>query len=141
MENNTVMENSPEQGGETGKPGKTFTQAEVDEIVGKRLAREKEKAADASTAKEEQLSKKEMELNIKLALIDNNLPRELAEIIRVDKPEDIDRVMTTLKEYIKRPEAETKTKESPRGFAIGKVGGEELKNANLFRDVMGLPSI
>lgn len=60
---------------------KKFTQKEVDEIVKKRLNREKTKNADDLENLKNELNKKDNLLKCKEYLIDKNYPRELIEVI------------------------------------------------------------
>ena len=81
-----------------GEPEKTFTQAEVNEIIKNRLARYKEDAAataeeiskrveEATAAKAAELSALENKLNCRQYLIDNGLPEEFLETLDTSDPE------------------------------------------------------
>lgn len=116
----TVTETSEAIQGETAEQGKTFTQADVDRIVGQRLARDREQYADydqlkeaaAELAKIRDGEKTEMQrLQEELAAerearnaaettaatmkrtqygMDKGLPRDLAELLTADDDESLD---------------------------------------------------
>lgn len=89
---------------ETGE--KTFTQAEVDAIIGKRLAEQKkafENAAAESkvSEKEAELSARELELTAKEVLQEAKLPLELAKILKFNSREELEDALKVFKEYSK----------------------------------------
>lgn len=69
------------------KEEKKFTQKEVDEIVRKRLNREKSKNADDLENLKIELNKKENSLKCKEFLLNKNYPYELLDIIPTDDVE------------------------------------------------------
>ena len=69
------------------KEEKKFTQKEVDEIIRKRLNREKSKNADDLENLKIELNKKENSLKCKEFLLNKNYPYELLDIIPTDDVE------------------------------------------------------
>lgn len=80
---------------ENGENEKKFTQAEVDAILGKRLAEERRKAEkddDANAAvdvKLQELQQRELELTAREILADRKLPAELAKSLKYDSKETL----------------------------------------------------
>lgn len=110
-ENKDLQEETPESPAEK----KTFTQAEVDEIVRRRLAREKAKEKDApeqSSGSDEDLSARAAYLDCKEYVLDNGLSPDLLKILDTsnveafkEKAEKI-RGMVTQKPHFEYPNIE-----------------------------------
>lgn len=126
-------------GEETGAKGKLFTQDELNTIIQQRLAREKEKAAAeqeaAFQAREAELKQKELSLTLREKLTQNELPAYIGDILKITGEADIDRAISTLKQYALEERAKVKP-----GFR--KIGGEEQTKetsvSQSLRQVMGL---
>lgn len=87
------------------KEEKKFTQKEVDEIVIKRLNREKSKNAEDLENLKIELNKKENSLKCKEYLLNKNYPTELLDIIATDDTEKfIDNVEKIQKCFIRNIE-------------------------------------
>lgn len=93
-----VPETKPEEKNEgEQKQSKSYSQEDVDEIVKKRLARERKKLSSMLTEEEQtselvererNILKRELMADAKLTLIDHGLPGSLAEILNYDSKED-----------------------------------------------------
>lgn len=87
---------------------KKFTQKELDQIIKLRLARERERIdkmldkehnADQETKnkteqiqmKEQELAKRELQLNVKSYILDNSLPNEIEELVDYSSKENCDK--------------------------------------------------
>lgn len=108
MDNQELLNtrNSEEQAEE-----KTFTQQEVDEMIKKRLARERKKTAaeqesDASIIERTRLlDERELKMTAKEKLFEAGLPANLAEILKYQDEESLDNAINTvlnLKEQAKQ---------------------------------------
>lgn len=76
--------------------GKTFTQEQVNSIVGKRLAEQKA-AMEADLVKREQdLNRREMAVRAKELLAEKGLPKELSDVMRYDTEEELVRAIATI---------------------------------------------
>lgn len=128
MGNNTEKENmtAQQENAENGQAEKTFTQEEVNEIIKKRLAREKNGADDeynhklaAVEQKEQELDRREISIKAKELLSDKGLPKELADILRYDNEDDLVKAIDTL-EHIRGFKDENKANAGglPEGFHV-----------------------
>lgn len=100
MEDNKNM-NTQKEDLELQEP-KTFTQEEVDEIVKKRLARERRKAdpgesAEMDSDREKDLDARELRIMAKERLQDAGMPVELADVLRYSDEESLEKAMETIK--------------------------------------------
>ena len=100
MDQNT-MNNNPETG------ERTFTQDDVNRIVGERLSKEKAKADAALAEKEQQFAERERQLANREALVDlkdqlkeMGLPGELLPVLNVQDKEALKTALDALKSYI-----------------------------------------
>ena len=134
MEENTMNNNqAPETAGEGAK---TFTQEDVNRIIGERLAKEKA-ANDAKLAQREQeLAQREMLLTAKEKITAAGLPAELAEAINMTSAETVDKAMEIIQKIIddvkNRPIMLKGAK--PAASNVSRYGGETTG----IRDAMGL---
>lgn len=100
------MENEKEtKNPETGE--RTFTQEEVNRIIGERLAKEKAKGDTASAEREQQLAERERQLanrealfEVKDKLKEMGLPAELLPVLNVQDKAALDTALEALKKYI-----------------------------------------
>ena len=99
MENN--QNNNPTNG------ERTFTQEDVNRIVGERLAKEKAKGDAASAEREQQLAEREKQLanrealyDLKDRLKDMGLPAELLPVLNVQDKAALDKALEALNAYI-----------------------------------------
>lgn len=99
-QNNQILNNSNTE-------GKTFTQEDVNRIVGERLAKEKNKS-DASfaeresmlAAREKELANREALFNLKDKLKDMGLPGELLPVLNVQDEDKLNEALEAVKKYI-----------------------------------------
>lgn len=105
-QDNKPMNNNPENG------GRTFTQEEVNRIVGERLAKEKARYGaqdDAALAEREQafaerekaLAEKEALFEIKDMLHEKGLPAELLPVLKAGDKAALETALKALEEYAK----------------------------------------
>ena len=99
--NNQTMNNNHENG------EKTFTQEQVNAIIGERLAKEKNKADAAFAEREQQFAEREKQLANREALFDlkdqlkeMGLPAELLPVLNVQDKTALDKALEALKAYI-----------------------------------------
>ena len=102
MEQNTnSMDNNPAAG------GRTFTQEEVNRIIGERLAKEKTKGDAAFAEREQQFAERERQLANREALIElkdqlkeKGLPAELLPVLNVQDKKALETALKALEEYV-----------------------------------------
>lgn len=99
--NNQTMNNNPDNG------VKTFTQDQVNAIIGERLAKEKNKADAAFAEREQQFAEREKQLanrealfELKDQLKEMGLPAELLPVLNVQDKAALDTALEALKAYI-----------------------------------------
>lgn len=90
--------------------GKTFTQEQVNAIVGKRLAEQKAALEAEFVKKEQELNKREMGIRAKELLAEKGLPKDLSDILRYDSEEELIKAIDTI--------------EHTRGFKNNKDSGQ-----------------
>ena len=83
MDENKTTNTSPE----SGAGAKTFSQDDVNRIVGERLAAEKRKGEVALAEREQQLAQRELLLTAKEKLSESGLPVELMDALNVSQSE------------------------------------------------------
>lgn len=89
--NEQTMNNNPATG------EKTFTQEQVNAIIGERLAKEKAKSEAALAEREQQLVQRELMLTAKEKINEMGLPVELLDALNVSSPEALDRSLKAVK--------------------------------------------
>lgn len=109
MDENKTTNTNPE----SGAGAKTFSQDDVNRIVGERLAAEKRKGEAALAEREQQLAQRELLLTAKEKLTESGLPVELLNALNVSSPEAMEKAITTLKGVIDKIKAE-----APKPFTI-----------------------
>lgn len=100
---NTITTAEENQQGTTQPEGngeKTFTQDEVNRIIGERLAKVKDKAkTDADLNKREQdLQQRELVMRAKELLVEKNLPKDLADILKYSDEESLKKAIDRIQE-------------------------------------------
>ena len=116
---------------------KTFTQDEVDEIIRKRLARERKKSGsgeDPGADRERSLEERELHLMAREKLFDEGLPSQLADILKYSDEESLEVALEVIKGLNFGSEA-------PKAKSWGQrqsAGGTQLTEASRIRDAMGL---
>ena len=109
MDENKTTNTNPE----SGAGAKTFSQDDVNRIVGERLAAEKRKGEAALAEREQQLAQRELLLTAKEKLTESGLPVELLDALNVSSPEAMEKAITTVKAVIDKIKAE-----APKPFTI-----------------------
>lgn len=101
VNNNQTMNNNPDNG------GKTFTQEQVNAIVGERLAKEKGKADAALAEREQQFAEREKELakrellfSAKEKIEKKGFSMELLEVLDISSEEALDKALNVIQEMI-----------------------------------------
>ena len=99
--NNQPMNTNPDTG------AKTFTQEQVNAIIGERLAKEKTKADAAFAEREQQFAEREKQLANREALFDlrdqlkeMGLPAELLPVLNLSDKKALDTALEALKNYV-----------------------------------------
>lgn len=90
---------------------RTFTQDQVNAIIGKRLAEQKQQLEAEFVQKEKELNKREISIKAKELLAEKGLPKGLADVLRYDDEESLVKAietMETLKGFKKDDEAAAK---------------------------------
>lgn len=135
MDENKAMSTNPESAGE-----RTFSQDDVNRIVGERLAKEKAKADAALAEREQQLAQRELLLTAKEKINEMGLPAELVGALNVSSPEAMEKALNTVKTVFDKHKAEArpikisgaKPADSLAGTPKDTIGSE-------LRKAMGLP--
>lgn len=99
MEDNERMNGLAEQ--QENNEEKTFTQDEVDEIIRKRLARERKKSGsgeDTRSDRERTLDERELHLMARERLFDEGLPSQLADVLKFTDEDTLDAALEVIKE-------------------------------------------
>ena len=109
MDENKATNTNPE----SGAGEKTFSQDDVNRIVGERLAAEKRKGEAALAEREQQLAQRALLLTAKEKLTESGLPVELLDALNVSSTEAMDKAIITLKGVIDKIKAE-----APKPFTI-----------------------
>lgn len=91
------MDNNNTQNGE-----KTFTQEQVNQIIGERLAKEKAKLEAEIVEREKAVSSRELKLNAREKIGEMGLPFELLDVLNLDDQEKLDTTLTALKASIEK---------------------------------------
>ena len=131
MDENKAMNNQNPD----GAGAKTFSQDDVNRIVGEPLAKEKAKGEAALAEREQQLAQRELLLTAKEKLTENGLPVELVDALNVSSPEALSIVKTVMDKH----------KAEARPIKIsGAKPAESLSHAkntgdSSLRKAMGLP--
>lgn len=134
MDENKATNTNPE----SGAGAKTFSQDDVNRIVGERLAAEKRKGEAALAEREQQLAQRELLLTAKEKLTESGLPVELLDALNVSSPEAMEKAITTVKAVIDKIKAEA-PKPVFRGAKPAEAGQRpELGTDTQLRKAMGL---
>lgn len=135
MSDNERMNETAEQQENTEK---TFTQAEVDEIVRKRLARERKKTGlddnsdgdNAGNDREKSLEDRELRLMAREKLFESGMPTSLADVLRYSDEKSLEKAIETIKNL-------DKNQESPKAWG-NRMGTRKSDNSDPIRKAMGL---
>jgi len=103
--------------------GKTFSQDDVNRIVGERLSKEKAKAEADLTKREQELQHRENLLSARTALSNRNIPTELADIFSLSDMEAFEKGMDILQKHIDSEIKKSTESDRPRPPAGAIYGG------------------
>lgn len=130
---NEEMENV--QTGGSVEPGKTFTQEQVNAIVGERLAKEKSKGEAELVQREKEIAKRELAMAAKEKLVAQGLPVELLEAINAGTPEELEQSLRIMAKYMKTESNQLQL----NGARPGNLGtGADATGDSAVRQAMGL---
>lgn len=107
---------------------KTFTQEQVNAIVGKRLAEAKAANESAMSKREEELNQREMQIRAKELLSEKGLPKKLADVLKYSDEESLISAIEVI--------------EHTRGFKDSPAEGEpkeDKKQRKILMDGIQLP--
>lgn len=112
---------------------KTFTQEEVEDIIKRRLARERKKN-DRETGtdgqdREKDLEARELKLKAKEKLFDAGMPLNLADVLRYDDEKTLDEAIQSIQEL---------NREAPKGWGQRVSSGNTASTQDPIRKAMGL---
>ena len=99
--------------------GKTFTQEQVNAIVGKRLAEQKATLEAELVKREQELNKREMGVRAKELLAEKGLPKGLSDVLRYETEEELVKAIETI-EHTRgfKVEDQEQKKGLPEGFHV-----------------------
>lgn len=131
MEDNNMNQNADPAANE-GTGDRTFTQAEVDEIVKKRLARVKRESDNSMDSagmanREKELEQRELNLLAREKLFENRLPSSLAGVLKFSDAETLDAAINEIKQLNK-----------PAGAWGMRQNSNRMENDSALRQAMGL---
>ena len=136
MDENKTTNTNPE----SGAGAKTFSQDDVNRIVGERLAAEKRKGEAALAEREQQLAQRELLLTAKEKLTESGLPVELLDALNVSSPEAMEKAITTVKAVIDKIKAEAPKPFTIHGAKPAEAGrSPQMGGDSQLRKAMGLP--
>lgn len=132
------IQNSQAEGAKPQEGEKTFTQEDVNRIVGKRLAEEKTKSEADLERREKELKQKELDYEMKTALHDKRLPEELKDFLKYS---DTDSIKAAV-DYIANLKGYTGEVTTIEGTGHADSGGVWYENekgvSHRIREAMGL---
>ena len=128
MDENKAMNNQNPD----GAGAKTFSQDDVNRIVGERLAKEKAKGEAALAEREQQLTAKEK-------LTENGLPVELVDALNVSSPEALEKALSIVKTVIDKHKAEARPIKISGAKPAESLSHAKNTGDSSLRKAMGLP--
>jgi len=115
--------------------GRTFTQDDVNRIVGERLAKEKAKYEQMLQQKEQELNRRELTLKAKELLSSKGLPLDLLEAINYSDEETLSKSISIIEKTFKKEEPVKVVGTPPNNTGIS-VNGKSV--ADPIRKAFGL---
>lgn len=135
MDENKATNPNPE----SGAGAKTFSQDDVNRIVGERLAAEKRKGEAALAEREQELNRRELLLNARAKMTAMGLPVELLDALNVSSEETMEKSLNTVKAVIDKIKAEAPKPFTIHGAKPAEAGRRpELGADTQLRKAMGL---
>jgi len=130
--------NTPTQG------GKTFTQDQVNAIVGERLQKERQKSEADIVIREQKLNQREFLLTAKNTLRDRGYPADLLDVLKCTDSESLDKALGILENNLGAMHRNhvIKTTGKPPAIVIpGVTGNRPMVSPDTeIRKAMGLPT-
>lgn len=119
------MENQPNES------GKTFTQDDVNRIVGDRLAKEKVKGEQDFSKREQELARRELLLTAKETLTTKGMPVELLDALNCSDQETLNKSIDIIEKYYKekQPQAVKFKGIAPAGGNMKPEAGDPIRKA------------
>ncbi len=109
---------------------KTFTQEELNHIVSKRLAKEKQKNEADIAKREAELNKREFQLQAKELLKKNDLPDTLLDVLKGNDMETLNKSINLLNAYInKKFKITTHIEGADSGAGRTTIFGDKIRSA------------
>lgn len=137
MEGNKDTVNTQEETAE-----KTFTQAEVDDIVKNRLARERKTRADGGdfSEREKELNDREIRLMAREKLFDKKLPADLIDVMKFSDEKTLDEAIEKIEKIIGKTHSKTEDQDDQTirkswGMPVSKG---KTNGGDPYRKAMGL---
>lgn len=123
MEDNSINQNT-DPAANQGAGEKTFTQEDVNRIVGERLAKEKAKnSGEADLAKREQeLAQRELHMSAKELLSEKGLPVQLFDALNCTDKETMEKSIATVEKIFNEYKANATKQHTFKGFQPGASG-------------------
>lgn len=122
-----------------GAGAKTFSQDDVNRIVGERLAKEKAKGEAALAEREQQLAQRELLLTAKEKLTENGLPVELVDALNVSSPEALEKALSIVKTVMDKHKAEARPMKFSGAKPAESLSGVRNTGDDSLRKAMRLP--
>lgn len=122
-----------------GAGAKTFSQDDVNRIVGERLAKEKAKGEAALAEREQQLAQRELLLTAKEKLTENGLPVELVDALNVSSPEALEKALSIVKTVMDKHKAEARPIKISGAKPAENLSHAKNTGDSSLRKAMGLP--
>lgn len=122
-----------------GAGAKTFSQDDVNRIVGERLAKEKAKGETALAEREQQLAQRELLLTAKEKLTENGLPVELVDALNVSSPEALEKALSIVKTVMDKHKAEARPIKISGAKPAESLSRAKNTGDSSLRKAMGLP--
>lgn len=133
MEENkeNIQVNEEIQDHQENQENRTYSQQEVDDIVRKRLARERRKYerefSENETDREKALNARELKIIAREKLVDAGMPSSLADVLKYEDEETLEAAISAVANYKKEPDKAWGERMGAHGF-----------KPDYFRQAMGL---
>lgn len=124
---------------ESGAGAKTFSQEDVNRIVGERLAKEKAKGESALAEREQQLAQRELLLTAREKLTENGLPVELVDALNVSSPEALEKSLNIVSTVLNKLKAEARPIKISGAKPAESLSHAKNTGDSSLRKAMGLP--
>lgn len=114
--------------------GKTFSQEDVNRIVGERLAKEKAKNESDWQQRERDLQRRELQMTAKEYLNEKNIPVELLDALSYTDEETLQKSVEIIEKFIEEKAQEA----TPKFVGIEPIQGLEFSRSTLSGNDYGL---